>query len=201
MGGWRLLSALAVSALEIVATLLGVANILLLVRRSIWNYPFGLAMVALYARIFFDAHLYSDSALQLFFFAIQLYGWWAWWRAGGVEHAITVERLTPAARIAWISMIAVTSIAWGGIMHVYTDASFPWIDASIAMASIAAQVLLARRCIENWVLWIVIDVVSIRVYIAKGLYLTGGLYGLFLLISAAGLIEWARVERRALAAA
>jgi nicotinamide mononucleotide transporter len=189
-----------VSPLEIVATLLGVANIILLVRRSIWNYPFGLAMVALYVRIFFDAHLYSDSGLQLFFFVIQLYGWWAWWRAGGAEHAITVERLTPAARIAWIVVIALTSIAWGGIMHFYTDASFPWIDASIAMASVAAQVLLARRCIENWVLWIAIDVVSIGVYIAKGLYLTGGLYVLFLLISAAGLIEWARVERRALAA-
>jgi nicotinamide mononucleotide transporter len=186
-----------VSPLEIVATLLGVANIILLVRRSIWNYPFGLAMVALYARIFFDAHLYSDAGLQLFFFVIQFYGWWAWWRAGGVEHAITVERLTPAARIAWISMIALTSIAWGGIMHTYTDASFPWIDAAIAMASVAAQVLLARRCIENWVLWIAIDVVSIGVYLAKGLYLTGGLYVLFLLISAAGLIEWARVERRA----
>lgn len=194
-----MLSPLSVSPIEIVATLLGVANILLLVRRSIWNYPFGLAMVALYARIFFDARLYSDAGLQLFFFVIQLYGWWAWWRAGGVEHAITVERLTPAARIAWIAMIALTSIAWGGIMHTYTDASFPWIDASIAMASVAAQVLLARRCIENWVLWIAIDVVSIGVYIAKGLYLTGGLYVLFLLISAAGLIEWARVERRALA--
>jgi nicotinamide mononucleotide transporter len=194
-----LLSLRLVSLLEVIATLLGVANILLLVRRSIWNYPFGLVMVALYARIFFDARLYSDSALQIFFFIIQLYGWWAWWRAGGASHAIAVERLTPAARLAWIAMIAFTSVAWGSIMHTYTDASFPWIDAGIAMGSIAAQVLLARRCIENWVLWIAIDVVSVGLYMAKGLYPTAGLYVLFLIISVAGLIEWRRVERRTLA--
>jgi nicotinamide mononucleotide transporter len=185
-----------VSLLEVIATLLGVANIILLVRRSIWNYPFGLVMVALYARIFFDARLYSDSGLQLFFFIIQLYGWWAWWRAGGVHQVIAVERLTLPARFAWIVMIALTSLAWGAIMHAYTNASFPWIDAGIAMASVAAQVLLARRCIENWVLWIVIDIVSVGLYAVKGLYPTAGLYGLFLIFSIAGLIEWARVERR-----
>ncbi len=187
---------LPVSLLEAIATLLGVANILLLVRRSIWNYPFGLVMVALYARIFFKAHLYSDAALQLFFFAIQLYGWWEWWRVGGVERAIMVERLTPAARIAWLVMIALASIAWGTVMHSYTDASYPWIDAGVAIASIAAQVLLARRRIENWALWIAVDMVAIGLYAAKDLYLTSGLYILFLVISIAGLVEWARAERR-----
>lgn len=186
---------------EIVATLLGIANIALLVRRSIWNYPFGLAMVALYARVFADARLYSDAMLQVFFFAIQLYGWWAWWRAGGVDHAVSVKRLTVPARIAWISMIALTSLAWGAVMARYTDAAFPWIDAGVAIASIAAQLLLARRMVENWALWIVIDLVSIGLYLAKQLYLTAGLYVLFLLLSAIGLAEWIRAGRRAEVAA
>ncbi|WP_294395285.1 nicotinamide riboside transporter PnuC [uncultured Sphingomonas sp.] len=176
--------------LEAVATALGVANIVLLVRRSIWNYPFGLAMVALYARIFFDARLYSDAILQLFFFAIQLYGWWSWWRAGGVRHAVAVERLTNPARVAWVVMIAAVAALWGSIMRAYTDAAFPWWDAAIAVASIAAQVLLARRRIENWVLWILIDVAAIGLYFAKALYLTAGLYGLFLLLSITGLRQW-----------
>ena len=187
------------SVIEAIATLLGVANILLLVRRSIWNYPFGLVMVALYARIFFASRLYSDAGLQLFFFAIQLYGWWAWWRAGGVQHAIRVERLTPAARIAWLAMIALSSLCLGAIMGSYTDASYPWIDATVAIASVAAQILLARRRIENWVVWIAVDAIAIGLYAAKQLYLTSGLYGLFLIISIAGLIEWARVERRQVA--
>ena len=198
--GWRVRGPLAilspVSPIEATATLLGVVNILLLVRRSIWNYPFGLVMVALYARIFFQARLYSDAALQLFFFVLQLYGWWAWWRAGGAAQAILVERLTPAARIAWLVMIACASVAWGAIMHAYTDASYPWVDAGVAIASIAAQILLARRRIENWVLWIAVDIVAIGLYAAKNLYFTSGLYVLFLLISVGGLVEWARAGRR-----
>jgi nicotinamide mononucleotide transporter len=183
--------------LELIATLLGLANIVLLVRRSIWNYPFGLAMVALYAGIFFDKKLYSDALLQFFFFAIQIYGWWAWWRAGGGEHKVEVERLTGPARIAWIAMIAFTSVAWGWIMGTYTDAALPWWDALIAMGSIAAQILLARRRIENWILWIAVDAIAICVYLAKGLTLTAGLYSIFLALCVLGLREWAAAERRA----
>ena len=195
MRGVRRLSHAPVNALEILASLLGLANIILLVRRSIWNYPFGIAMVALYADIFFSAKLYSDALLQLFFFAIQVYGWWAWWRAGGGEHKVEVERLTGPARAAWIAMIAFTSFAWGTMMHAYTDASFPWWDATVAMASIAAQILLARRMIENWILWISVDAMAIGLYLAKGLTLTAVLYFVFLLLCIFGLREWAAAER------
>ncbi|WP_162875649.1 nicotinamide riboside transporter PnuC [Sphingomonas crusticola] len=183
--------------LEAIATLLGLANIVLLVRRNIWNYPIGLMMVALYARIFFGEKLYSDAVLQLFFFAIQLYGWWAWWRAGGVEHPIAVERLTAGARVAWIAVIVVLTLAWGAMMNASTDAAFPWWDGGIAVASIAAQILLARRRIENWILWILIDVAAIPLYVTKQLYLTAVLYGLFLLLSVIGLRQWSRAERAA----
>ena len=195
MCGVRRLSHTPVNALEILATLLGLANIVLLVRRSIWNYPFGIAMVALYADIFFTAKLYSDALLQLFFFAIQVYGWWAWWRAGGGEHKVEVERLTGPARAAWIVMIALTSFVWGTMMHTYTDASFPWWDATVAMASIAAQILLARRMIENWILWIAVDAMAIGLYLAKGLTLTAGLYFVFLILCIFGLRQWAAAER------
>jgi nicotinamide mononucleotide transporter len=182
------------TSLEALATALGIANIVLLVRRSIWNYPFGLAMVALYAHIFFQAKLYSDAVLQLFFFAIQIYGWWAWWRVGGAEHAIAVKRLTVPARIAWIAMIAMMTVLWGSIMHSYTDASFPWWDAGIAVSSIAAQILLARRLLENWMLWILIDVAAIGLYFTKELVLTAILYVLFLILSGVGLRQWLRAE-------
>lgn len=185
------------NAPEIIATLLGLANILLLVRRSIWNYPFGLLMVALYAQIFFAAKLYSDALLQLFFFVTQLYGWYAWWRAGGSEHQVQVERLTAPARIAWVMMIALISLAWGAAMHAYTDAAFPWWDGTIAVTSIAAQILLARRLIENWLLWIAVDASAIPLYLAKQLPFTAGLYFLFLLLCIVGLRKWAAAERGA----
>lgn len=191
----NLATLLAHDPLETIATVLGLANIVLLVRRSIWNYPFGLAMVALYAHIFFREKLYSDALLQLFFFVIQLYGWWAWWRAGGGEHKVDVVRLSWPARAAWIVMIALLSLVWGTTMHVYTDASFPWWDAAVAVASIAAQILLARRCIENWILWIAVDAGAIPLYLVKGLHFTAGLYLAFLLLCLLGLYEWAMAER------
>ena len=184
-----------VDKLEIIATVLGLANIVLLVRRNIWNYPFGLVMVALYAHIFFREKLYSDALLQLFFFVIQLYGWWAWWRAGGGEHNVDVVRLTGPARIVWVAMVAIVSLAWGTMMHVYTDASFPWWDATVTVTSIAAQILLARRCIENWILWIGVDAGAIPLYLAKGLPFTAGLYLAFLALCLAGLREWVKAER------
>lgn len=181
--------------LEIIAAALGLANIVLLVRRSIWNYLFGLAMVALFAPVFFREKLYSDALLQVIFFVTQLYGWWAWWRAGGGEHRIEVVRLTGPARIAWILLVVLLSLVWGGMEDAYTDAAFPWWDAAVSVPSIAALILQARRCIENWILWIAVDVVSIPLYLLKSLPYTAALYAAFLILCVFGLREWAAAER------
>jgi nicotinamide mononucleotide transporter len=181
--------------LEIIAAALGLANIVLLVRRSIWNYLFGLAMVALYAPVFFQAKLYSDAVLQLIFFVTQLYGWWAWWRAGGIEQRVEVVRLTAPARIAWIVVVVLLSLAWGAMERIYTDAAFPWWDAAVSVPSIAALILQARRCIENWILWIAVDLISIPLYLLKQLPYTAALYLAFLILCLFGLREWMKAER------
>ena len=185
-----------INPLEALAAASGVVNIVLLVRRSVWNYPFGLVMVALYAFIYFEARLYSDALLQPFFFAIQLYGWWAWSRADEVEQGVAVERLTGPARLGWLAGIAILSLLWGAAMARYTDAAAPFPDGGIMIGSIAAQILLTRRLIENWVLWIAVDMVSIGLFAAKGLHVTALLYLLFLGLSVAGLVRWGRVLAR-----
>lgn len=182
--------------LEIIATLLGVANIVLLVRRSAWNYAFGLAMVALYALIFFDRRLYSDALLQLFFFVVQLYGWWEWLRGRMENGDIIVERLYVTGLLRWTIIIVPAWALWSWAMHHWTDAYYPFWDGAVAALSIAAQVMLARRYIENWVLWIAVDVVAVALYLTRGLVLTAGLYGVFLLMSVWGLIAWQRVARK-----
>jgi nicotinamide mononucleotide transporter len=188
------------SPIETSAFLLGVVNVTLVVRRSIWNYPFALAMVALYAWIFWGEKLYSDTLLQGFFFAVNLYGWWYWARSIEQEGALVVERMAPAARGLWLAGCLVATALWGGVMHVFTDASFPWWDASVAMFSVAAQVLQSRRKIECWALWILVDVIAIGLYAAKGLWLTALLYAIFLVLSAWGLVDWRGAERRGRAA-
>lgn len=183
------------SFLEILASLLGLANIILIVRRSVWNYPFAIAMVSLYAIIFHDTQLFSDAGLQIFFVAANIYGWWAWEHDKQAEGDIVVRRLSGLQRFFWIAGSIAAIAAWGTFMGAYTRASYPYWDASVAMLSVAGQILMTRRYIDNWHWWIVVNGISIPLYLAKNLYATAGLYTLFLILAVAGLIEWMRAER------
>lgn len=186
-----------ISAFEPVAVIFGLANIALLVRRSIWNFPFGIAMVALYAVIFFEQRLYGEAGLQIFFAGVNIYGWWLWSRAGAAQQPVAVGWLSWPARLGWLGFIAAGTLALGTLMQRLTDAAMPYPDAAITAASIAAQFLLSFRRIENWVLWIAIDAGAIALYIQRDLHLTAGLYAAFLVLSVLGLREWIAAERRA----
>lgn len=183
--------------LEPVAVALGLANIVLLLRRSIWNFPFGIAMVSLYGLIFFESRLYGEAGLQVFFVAVQLYGWALWARAGGAQEPVAVSWAGWPMRIAALAGVALGTLALGTLMHRLTDAAMPYPDAFITSASVAAQFLLSFRRIENWLLWIVIDIVAIGLYLSRDLTLTAGLYAAFLVLSAMGLREWMKAHSTA----
>lgn len=182
------------SALEIVAVLLGIANILLIIRRSVWNFPVAVAMVALYFVIFREAKLYSDAGLQVFFLGVNLYGWSSWHRNKADAGEVVVRRLTRLGYAEWIVASLALIGAWGFFMGNYTGTTYPYWDAAVAMLSIAAQILMTRRFVENWHWWIVVNLISIPLYVTKGLYLTAGLYGVFLVLAIVGLVEWRKAE-------
>ena len=183
------------SRIEIVAAILGVVNIILLVRRSIWNYPFGIVMVSLYGVVFFQARLYSDALLQVFFFVVQIYGWWVWYHARDSAGLVKVELMSVRWRAIWLAIVGIATVAEGWYLANYTSDAAPWLDANTTAMSVVAQYLLSIRKIENWILWIVTDVVQIGLYYWKGLYPTTGLYILFLVLSCVGLYEWLREWR------
>jgi nicotinamide mononucleotide transporter len=183
--------------IEWIAAALGVVNISLLIFRSVWNYPFGIAMVVLYIFVFFEKRLYAEAALQVFFILAQLWGWRLWLKVGGEDDRVPVRWLDWLSRGVWLMVTAAISVNLGWAMHSFTNAAMPYADAGIAGASVAAQILLAYRRIENWMLWIVIDIASITLYINRELYPTAGLYGGFLVLSLIGLKEWIEAERRA----
>ena len=186
------------SPIELLAAALGVANIALLVRRSVWNYPFGIAMVALYIVVFWGARLYAEAGLQVFFLLAQAWGWWLWVRAGGQDDGrVPVRWLDGPSRAVWLVVTAALSLNLGWVLHRFTDAALPYADSAIAGASVAAQILLALRRVENWVLWIAIDAAAIGVYVSKDLFATAALYVLFLAFSALGLREWITAARKA----
>jgi len=189
-------SPLSMSLIELVAVLLGLANIVLIIRRSVWNFPVAIVMVSLYFFIFRDAQLYSDAALQFFFALVNLYGWWSWHRNRADIGEVVVRRLPPFGYALWIAGSVAAIWAWGAFMGSYTQTSYPYWDASVAMLSVAGQILMARRFVENWHWWIVVNLISIPLYVLKGLYLTAGLYGVFLVLAIAGLVAWRKAEVR-----
>lgn len=180
------------SSVEWIAALLGVVNVLLVVRRSIWNYPFGLAMVTLYFFVFQDAKLYSDALLQIFFFLINLYGWWAWNRAERVDDGVAVGWMSGRSRAWWLGGAIAAVLLWGSAMARFTDAAAPFPDAMVAGLSVAAQILLTLRRVESWILWIAVDCLAIGLFLSRGLNITAALYALFLVLAIAGLVEWKR---------
>ena len=189
------------SPVEIVAAMLGIVTVWLVVRRSVWNYPFALAMVALYFFVFVETKLYSDALLQIFFFVINCYGWWAWSRAPQVDDGVAVGLLADTSRLQWAGLTVAASIALGWAMATYTDASAPYVDAAVAGTSVSAQILQSLRKVESWVLWIVADLIAVPLYLWKGLVPTAGLYLLFLAMAVAGFVAWlAKLEPRSSAA-
>lgn len=194
-----ILSAETLKALEWLAAALGVINIALLIFRSQWNFAFAIASVSLYVFIFFESRLYAESGLQVFFILANIWGWIVWRRSlGGAEDdsRIEVRWLDWRSRVVWLTVTAALSLNLGWLMHKYTNAAMPFADSAIAGASVAAQILLGYRRIENWVLWIAIDVAAVLLYINRGLYPTAGLYGGMLVMSLFGLKEWITAYRR-----
>lgn len=185
------------SVIETIAVILGLANIVLVVQRSLWNYPFGIAMVSLYFVIFVEARLYSDALLQIFFLLLNIYGWFNW-KGAREDAGVPVRWQGLRAFLIWGMGGLVASLLWGFLMHSQTNAAAPFWDASVAMLSILAQLLLARRFIDNWIWWIIVDCLAIPLYWSKGLHQTAGLYVVFLLVSITGLMQWIKA-RRALA--
>lgn len=180
--------------IEAIATVFGVIAVWLVVRRNIWCWPAGLIQVTLYVWIFFEAKLYSDMILHVIYIFLQIYGWHHWLRGGKDRHELPVTTIT-APIWSWILLTAGGTVAWGYLMERYTDAAVPYADAFTTVASLAAQWLTARKKLESWIFWIVVDVVAVGVYWYKELYLTTGLYIVFLVLATMGYFEWRKAMR------
>lgn len=180
------------SNLEIVAVLINVLGVWLTTQRIRWCWPVSVVAVLLYAWIFFDAKLYSDTLLQIIFAFLQGYGWWRW-SQGGLDHGkVHVARLP--LRDAVLGAIAgvIGTVLLGGLMSSFTDAAVPWLDACLTAFSLVASVWAARKYVASWALWIALDVVYVGMYLSKDLQLTAGLYAGFVLLAFYGYRSWKR---------
>ena len=184
------------TSLEWVAAALGLVCVALAVRRNLWTYAFGVASTGLLAIVVFDARLYSQALLQLFFVAINAYGFVNWRRAKADRGEVAVLRLTRRAMLGWGLGILGAAAGWGLAMDRLTDAAQPFGDAAIVAASVAAQLLMARRYVENWPLWVAVDIASIPLFLAQRLPVVAALYAVYLALALWGWIDWRRALRR-----
>jgi len=180
----------AVTWLELVAFALALAMVLANLRVHWVGWPLAMASALMYALLFADARLYGEAALQFVFVAVALWGWWQWLRPAPQDAGKGVRHLAPGRR--WQALLA-TVLAWVALALALdhgTDSPVPWFDALPTAASVTAQLLLARKCIENWPLWLGVNLVSVALFAHKGLWLTALLYALFALLSVAGWRAW-----------
>ena len=179
------------SPLEIVAVIVSVLGVWLTTLRKPLCWPVGLASVILYAKVFFDAKLYSDLLLQGFFAGMIVYGWYGWRRSAGViGGGVVVGGVPPRGWVTGIAGGGLGTVLLGGMMAHFTDAAVPWLDAGLTSFSLVAQYWTARRWIENWWVWIAVDVIYTGLFLYKELYLTAGLYAFFIGLAARGLWSW-----------
>ena len=184
------------SAYEIAGVLFGIVAVWLTTRENVWCWPIGLVNVGLFILVFYQARLYADMGLQAIYVALCLYGWWQWLHGGPGSGALAVAR-TPRAALPALGALGTAGAALLGLtLYRHTDASLPFWDASTASFSLVAQWMQARKWIENWILWIVVDVIYVGMYLYKRLYYTAGLYAVFVGLAVLGLVQW----RRSLAA-
>jgi len=182
--------------LETIAFVVSVVGVWLTIARSLWNYPFSLLSVALYGIFFYRIKLYADMALQGIFAATLLYGWWQWSLGRSAAGELLVARIR-AAEVAVSAVAAVlVAVSLGFLLHEHTDAALPWADSGLFAGSLVASVWAARRYLENWLLWIVVDALYVGLYLAKQAYPTALLYAGFVVLAVLGWRRW----RRAVAA-
>jgi nicotinamide mononucleotide transporter len=167
---------------ELLAFAFGLANMLLLARRSVWNYPFGMAMVAILAGIFWHSRLYAVAGLQLFFFLAQAHGLYSWWRAPGDDGRVAVRNL-PARGWPVVLMCGAAAAAALALLLGQTDAAAPITDGAVAGWSLVAQLLTNLRMVQSWPLWVGINILSIGLYASQALWVTAALYVAFLVVA------------------
>ena len=183
----------ATTWLEAVAFVLALAMVGCNIREIHWGWPLAAISSALYFALFWRSKLYGDAALQVFFAVVALWGWFQWLRGRRDDgRALSVSRLTRQGLIATLAACALLWPAIGLFLKSFTDTDVPWWDAFPTATSIVGQILLGRKFIENWAVWIVVNVVSVGLFAYKGLWLTALLYTLFIALSVAGWRAWQR---------
>ena len=179
------------SIAEAAGVVLAIAYLVLAVRQNILCWAAALMSSLIYMVVFYSALLYMESALQIFYAAMAVYGWYQWRYAGDDGAGVRIHTWTITRHVQVIAGIAATAVLAGWIMS-KTDAAFPYADAFTTVAAVVTTFMVARKVLENWIYWFVIDSISVYLYVARELYLTALLFVFYLVLIVIGFRRWRR---------
>ena len=185
-----------VTWLEMLACVMAIVMVVANWRVNPLAWPLAMGSSLLYALLFADSKLYGEASLQIFFVVLAFWGWWQWLRGRGSDGKSLKVRTLPT-RSRWLALLA-TLVAWpllGLLLDRMTDSDVPYLDALPTVASITGQILLGRKFVENWMVWVAVNVVSVALFAHKGLWLTVGLYVLFAAMALQGWRTWQTLAR------
>ena len=176
---------------EVIGAVLGISMVACNIKEIHWGWPLAFASSAMYYLVFWGSQLFGDASLQIFFAAMAAWGWWQWLRGvRGDGSALKIQTLSNQSTIKLIAVCAILWLATGLFLLKFTTTDVPWWDAFPTALSIVATFLLGRKYIENWPMWIVVNIVGIALFAYKGLWLTVGLYAVFAAMAVVGWQAW-----------
>ncbi|MES3023598.1 MAG: nicotinamide riboside transporter PnuC [Pseudomonadota bacterium] len=185
------------NAPELLAFILSVTMVILNIRQSHWAWLFAIAASATYGFVYFDARLYGDTGLQLVFIVVSLWGWYQWLLADVKHVAFVPSWLTKKEWLYYLAGWASAFSALSLFLKYFTNTDVPFADAFLTAGSLVGTLLLSRKKIENWIVWIVVDLLYIGMYVFKNLILTAILFAVFVVLAAIGLRAWQLSARAA----
>lgn len=180
------------SILEVVAVAFGIVSVWLSTRQNILSWPTAIVNVALFGVLFFHTRLYADMGLQVVYLLLSIYGWHQWLYGGRQRTRLPVTRATPGllAILGLVDLVAWVALA--SVLHRYTNAAIPWLDSFLTTTSLVAQWMMTRKILENWTVWIVLDLVYVPMFVSRGLWFTAVNYAVYLGLAFIGFRDWRR---------
>ncbi|MFZ1624519.1 MAG: nicotinamide riboside transporter PnuC [Gammaproteobacteria bacterium] len=183
----------ATSPWEVAAVFLAVVYLVLAIREHPGCWPAAILSSLIYIALLGKQQLYMESALQMFYVAMAIYGWWAWRPAAAGEGGALVVHTWPwRNHVIALLLVAVLAAASGRLLVLNTNAALPYLDSSITWGSLLATWMVTRKVLENWLYWFVIDSLSLGAFLNRGLYLTAALFALYLVLIIIGYRAWRR---------
>lgn len=185
--------------LELAANLFTAMAIFLAGRNSVHTWWSGIVGCALFGLLFYQAKLYADMLLQAFFIVTSVLGWWKWAR-GAHGDPLPISHANFSSLLWTVPAGIAATLAYGALLHFYTNAYAPFVDSAVLVFSIIGQILLIQRRIENWAFWLLVNSIAMPLYFSRGLYLTAALYIAFWINALASWMWWRKLAREAEAA-